>query len=105
MKKLPAKRVMKALVVEVIRILWDRGLYRDNKWLRLCHDNWLHHWLDWRTSLTMEDVDQQAKELTPEPEIVKPVYWEEEEGETPLGGPMGFRYDFVDDAGSNSDSV
>ena len=94
-----------ALVVELIRVLWDKGLYRDNKWLRLCHDNWLHHWLDWRTHLTMEDVDQQAKELTPEPEIVKPVYWEEEEGETPLGGPMGFRYDFVDDARSDSDSV
>ena len=105
MKKLPAKRVIKALVVEIIRVLWDKGLYRDNKWLRLCHDNWLHHWLDWRTSLTMEDVDQQTKELTPEPEIVKPVYWEEEEGETPLGGPMGFRYDFVDDARSDSDSV
>ena len=85
-----------ALVVEIIRALWDKGLYRDNKWLRLCHDNWLHHWIDWRTSLTMEDVDQQAKELTPEPKVVKPLYWEEEEGETPLGGPMGFRYDFVD---------
>ena len=94
-----------ALVVEIIRVLWDKGLYRDNKWLRLCHDNWLHHWIDWRTSLTMEGVDQQAKELTPEPEIMKPLYWEEEEGETPLGGPMGFSYDFVDDARSDSDSV
>ena len=53
----------------------------------------------------MEDVDQQAKELTPEPKVVKPLYWEEEEGETPLGGPMGFRYDFVDDARSGSDPV
>lgn len=96
---------MMALVVEIIRALWDKGLYRDNKWLRLCHSNWLHHWIDWRTSLTMEDVDQQAKELTPEPKVVKPLYWEEEEGETPLGGPMGFRYDFVDDARSGSDPV
>lgn len=96
---------MKALVVEVIRLLWDRGLYRDNKWLRLCYDNWLHHWIDWRTSLTMREVDDQVKELTPVPQIVKPLYWEEEEGETPLGGPMGFSYDFIDDSGSSSDSV
>ena len=105
MKKLPAKRVMKALAVEVIRLLWDRGLYRDNKWLRLCHDNWLHHWLDWRTFLTMEAVDSQAKKMTPEPEVVKPLYWEEEEGETPLGGAFGYTYDFVDDAPGGADPL
>ena len=90
-------KVVKALVVEVIRSLWDRGLYRDNKWLRMCHDNWIGFWIDWRARLTMKSVDKQAKELTPEPEIVKPVYWEEPEGETPLGGPLGYRYEFSDD--------
>ena len=90
-------KVVKALVVEVIRNLWDRGLYRDNKWLRMCHDNWICFWIDWRAALTMKEVDEQAKELTPEPEIVKPVYWEESEGETPLGGPLGYRYEFSDD--------
>ena len=83
--------------MEIIRNLWDRGLYRDNEWVRLCHDNWLGYWIDWRASLTMRSVDEQAKKLTPEPEIVKPIYWEEKEGESPLGGTIGFTYDFTSD--------
>jgi len=94
-------RVARALVVEIIRNLWDRGLYRDNKWLRLCHDNWLGFWTDWRADLTMRSVDQQAEELTPEPEIAKPIYWGEEEGETPLGGPLGYTYYFNDEPGGS----
>lgn len=90
-------KVVKALVVEIIRVLWDRGLYRDNKWLRMCHDNWIDFWIDWRASLTMRGVDQQARELTPEPEVAKPVYWEETEGETPLGGAFGYTYEFDKD--------
>ena len=95
MKQLDQK-IAKALVVEVIRLLWDRGLYRDNKWLRACHDNWMAFWLDWRTDLTMKDVDKQSRELTPEPAVVKPLYWEHEEGETPLGGAFGYTYKFDD---------
>ena len=97
-------KVVKALVVEVIRLLWDRGLYRDNEWLRMCHDNWIGFWIDWRASLTMKEVDKQAEELTPEPQIMPPVYWEETEGETPLGGALGYTYKF-DDAPSGADSV
>ena len=97
-------KVARALVVEIIRNLWDRGLYRDNKWLRMCHDQWIGFWIDWRASLTMRSVDQQAKELTPEPEITKPIYWGEEEGETPLGGPLGYTYHF-DDAPGGADPV
>lgn len=104
MKKLPAKRVVMALVVEIIRKLWDRGLYRDNKWLKLCHDNWLYHWIDWRASLVMKDVDNQAEKLTPEPRIIKPLYWEEKEGETPLGGAFGYSYRF-DDAPGGADPL
>lgn len=89
--------VVRALVVEIIRNLWDRGLYRDNKWLRMCHDNWIGFWVDWRADLTMRSVDQQAKEFTPEPEVVKPVYWKETEGETPLGGPLGYTHRFNQD--------
>ena len=97
-------KVVKALVVEIIRVAWDKGLYRDNKWLRMCHDHWIGFWIDWRADLTMRSVDQQAKILTPEPEVVKPVYWEETEGETALGGPIGYTYRF-DDAPGGTDLV
>lgn len=98
-------KVAKALVVEIVRVLWDRGLYRDNKWLKMVHANWMPFWLDWRTGLTMKDVDKQAKELTPEPQIKPPLYWEEEEGETPLGGALGYSYDFVDRPRGGADSL
>ena len=52
----------------------------------------------------MINVDQQAKDLTPPPEVIKPIYWEEGEGETPLGGPIGFTYKF-DDAPSSADPL
>ena len=86
----------RALFVEVIRRLWDRGLYRDNPWLQKIHDNYFDIWTTWRAALTMESVDQQAKDLTPEPEVAKPIYWEETEGKTPLGGPLGYTYEFYD---------
>ena len=95
---------LKALVVDVIRRLWDRGLYRDNKWLRQIHDNWIHHWIDVKTAVTMRSVDAQAADLTPEPEVTPPLYWEEEEGETALGGAFGYTYKF-DDAPSGADPV
>ena len=89
--------VFKALVVELIRRLWDRGLYHNNKILSQIHDNWFEYWVEFKTRRTMADVDEQIKEINPEPvEIAEPIYWEEKEGETPLGGPMGFTYDFVE---------
>ena len=97
-------KVARALVVEIIRNLWDRGLYRDNKWLRLCHDNWIGFWIDWRTSLTMKSVDEQIEDMYYESEIEPPIYWEEEEGETALGGPLGYTYQ-LDDAPSSADPV
>jgi len=90
--------------VDIIRRLWDAGLYRDNKWLRMIHDNWLHCWIDVKTAVTMDSVDRQAEALAPEPEVVKPVYWEETEGETALGGPLGYTYRF-DDAPGGADPV
>ena len=103
-RELTVVKRLQALVVETIRALWDRGLYRDNKWLRMIHDNWIHHWIDVKTAVTMDSVDRQAEALTPEPEVVKPVYWEETEGETPLGGPLGYTYRF-DDAPGSADPV
>ena len=93
----------RGLVVDVIRQLWDRSLYQDNKWLKLVHENWFSYWVDYRTCLTMQGVDRQIEELNPEPvRIAEPIYWEEEEGETPLGGPIGYTYDFVDPAPSST---
>ena len=89
-------KVVKALVVEIIRVLWDRGLYRDNKWLRMCHDNWINFWIDWRTEKTMADVDRQIEDLFHESEMDPPLYWEEEKGDTPLGGAMGLRHEFTE---------
>ena len=99
LRNLTVTKRLQAVAVDVIRRLWDRGLYRDNKWLRMVHDNWLHHWIDVKTAVTMRSVDAQAADLTPEPEVIKPVYWEEEEGETALGGPLGYTYRFDDASG------
>lgn len=87
----------RGLAVEIIRILWDHGYYRDNRWLRMCHDNWIGFWIDWKASLTMKNVDRQIEEMFYESEIEPPVYWEETEGETPLGGPIGYTYRFGED--------
>jgi hypothetical protein len=106
MRKLTPFELSMAFCVEVVRQLWDRGLYRQNKWLQMCHDEWFDVWTIWRTSITMKDVDRQVAELNPEPvSVPEPIYWEEKEGETPLGGPIGFTYDFVDNPGSGPDSV
>ena len=95
---------LQALVVDIIRRLWHLGKYQNVEWLRMIHDNWIGHWIDVKTAVTMRSVDKQAEALAPEPEVVQPVYWEVEEGETPLGGPIGFTYKF-DDAPSGADSL
>ena len=80
----------RGLAVDIIRRLWDHGYWRDNETLQRIHDEWLHFWVDYRTEKTMEDVDRQIKELQQEPEIEKPLYWEQ-------GDTIGFSYDFTDD--------
>ena len=104
LREITVTKRLQALVVEIIRALWDRNLYRDNKWLKMIHENWIGHWIDVKTAVTMRSVDAQAADLTPEPEIIKPVYWEETEGETALGGPLGYTYRF-DDAPGGADSI
>ena len=104
LREITVTKRLQALVVEIIRRLWDRKLYRDNKWLKMIHENWISHWIDVKTAVTMRSVDAQAADLTPEPEIIKPVYWEETEGETALGGPLGYTYQF-DDAPSGADPL
>lgn len=93
-----SKVCWRGLAVDIIRRLWDRGLYRDNKTLQQVHDNWIMFWIDYRATGTMRQVDKQIEELNPTPvTIADPVYWEESEGETPLGGTIGFTYEFTDD--------
>ena len=104
LREITVTKRLQALVVDIIRRLWDRKLYRDNKWLKMIHENWIGHWIDVKTAVTMRTVDTQAADLTPEPEIIKPVYWEETEGETALGGPLGYTYRF-DDAPGGADPV
>ena len=104
LREITVTKRLQALVVEIIRRLWDRKLYRDNKWLKMIHENWISHWIDVKTAVTMRSVDAQAADLTPEPEIIRPVYWEETEGETALGGPLGYTYRF-DDAPGGADPV
>jgi len=87
----------RGLVVDIIRRLWDRGLYKDNKWLKMCHKNWLNYWVEYRTCLTMQDVDAQIEKLLEPSEVDKPIFTEEEHGETPLGGPMELRAPWLDD--------
>lgn len=98
-----------ALCVELIRRLWHRGLYRNNPWMKRCHDYWFDTWVEFRTELTMNSVDRQIEELNPNPvEMTKPVYWEED-GDSALGGAMGITHEAFDrphhDAGSLPDSV
>ena len=104
LRSLTVTQRLQAVAVEIIRRLWDVGLYRSNKLLRMLHDNWVHHWVDVKAAAVMRSVDAQAEALTPEPEVVKPLYWEEEEGETPLGGALGYTYQF-DDAPSGADPL
>ena len=45
----------------------------------------------------MKDVDRQIEELFLESEIDSPVFSEELEGETPLGGKLGLRAPWLDE--------
>lgn len=97
---------LQALTVELIRRLWGQGKLVGPgwEWVRRIHDNWIGIWIDWKSQAAMIKVDQQAKDLTPPPEVIKPVYWGEEESEASLGGPIGFTYKF-DDAPSGADPL
>lgn len=103
-REITVTKRLQALVVEIIRRLRDHGYLHNEKYSTMIHDAWLHHWIDVKTANVMDSVDEQVADLTPEPEVVKPVYWEETEGETALGGPLGYAYHF-DDAPGGADPV
>ncbi len=83
--------ILKAVTVDVIRRLWDKGQYRQNAVLKRIHENWFSFWVEWKTELTMKDVDKQIEELFVESEVDPPVFSEEIEGQTPLGGKLELR--------------
>ena len=85
--------VVKALVVDVIRRLWDRGLYSNNVWLKRIHDNWFEAWVHWKADQTMKNLDREIERIRkdwkwPDGDGYPGNYSERLDGETPLGGPM-----------------
>ena len=88
---------VQGFVVDVIRRLWDKDLWRSNEWLKRCHEAWFPYWVDYRTCLTMKDVDKQIEEMFLESEVDPPVFSEELEGETPLGGKLELRAPWLDE--------
>lgn len=87
----------KALAVELIRIFWNKGLYRQSKILKQIHFEWFDYWVQWKTSKTMEEVDRQIEKIFLESEIDPPVFSEQEDGETPIGGRMELRVPWLDE--------
>lgn len=88
---------LKGLTVEIIRLFWDHGYYRNNPWLQRIHDNWHPFWVDYKTGITMAAVDKQVEEMFLESEIDPPVFTEEIEGETFLGGKLELRAHWLDE--------
>ncbi len=86
----------RGLLVDIICRLWDRGLYMDNKWLKMCHENWFQHWVDYRTCLTMQEVDRQIEDLSEPSEVDRPIFTDTVEGDAPLGGKMRLRAPWID---------
>ncbi|MGA0101324.1 MAG: hypothetical protein ACO3HF_04685 [Burkholderiaceae bacterium] len=54
---------LKGLTVEIIRMLWDRGYYRQNKILKRIHDWWFEYWVQMKTAHTMVQVDREASQF------------------------------------------
>lgn len=88
--------IWQVLVVEIIRSLWDKGLYRTHPVLKRMHDEWFPIWVEWKTKATMKEVDKQIEEIAQPTEVEAPVFWEEE-GDTRLGGKMGLRAPWLDE--------
>ena len=91
-KNFSVAETLQALAVELIRRLWDRGLYRTHPIAKKIHANWFDLWVDWRTQIEMRSVDAQAADLVrqweEEDKSDEFIFSETVEGETPLGGEM-----------------
>lgn len=50
----------RGLLVEIIRILWDHGYFRDNQILKRIHAWWFDYWVQFKTDGTMAQVDREV---------------------------------------------
>ena len=84
-----AKR-LQALVVDIIRRLWERGHFHHNEWLQQIHDEWFQDWVDVKTANTTADLDRQIEHLWHEWEDDEDLwdFLDEQVGDTPLGGEL-----------------
>ena len=48
-------------------------------------------------AVLMYNREVHGQDTTPDPEIPEPTWIDEKDGETPLGGPLGFTYTFTED--------
>ena len=88
----------RAIVVEFIEGLWDRGIRYLDAFLKPLHDAWYDEWVEWKTQETMKDVDRQIEELLADhEEVPPPVYTEYEDGSMRLTAPW---YEPTDDSTS-----
>ncbi|QNJ25961.1 hypothetical protein SynSYN20_01634 [Synechococcus sp. SYN20] len=91
--------VLQALVVELIRRLWDRGLLsRTHRIAQMIHDNWFSSWVEYKTAKTMAGLDEQIEAI--KAKWVDDDPWtrsETPEGETPLGGELRARHRAFDE--------
>jgi hypothetical protein len=90
--------IWRALVVEIIRILWDQGLYRQNPWLISVHKEWFGDWAEWKTQQTMKSVDRQIEKINKTYPKEEPLFTEETSGKTPLGGFMQVKAPWKDES-------
>lgn len=94
---------LKGLAVEIIRILWHHGYYRQNKWLQKIHDYWFDFWVEYKTQTTMADVDKQMQQIQEQwaEEEVKSVFVEHEPDDSKaqelLGGMLEIKAPWYSD--------
>lgn len=82
---------LKGLAVEIIRICWDHGYYRNSGWLQQIHANWFKDWVEYKAQKTIESVDSQIKKNLKDSKVDEPIFTETIEGETDLGGEIRLR--------------
>ena len=101
-RKFSVSETLQAVMVEIIRRLWHSGKFRSNAIMQKIVDQHFDLWVDWRTQITMRDVDNQAAEIVADWEaenldtVEQFLYNEIVKGETPLGGEMRVTATFMD---------
>lgn len=95
----PKYNIWGAVLVEALRQLINvKPSLSTNKFVVMAIDFWFQDWVSWKTSKTMDSVDQQIEAI--QKMMVKndkpsTTFTETKEGETPLGGEMRIRSNWV----------